>query len=166
MAVVASETFTATSAPIQYAAVSAFKGGLKIERYLMHSRKIVRALGRFFSEKLIKAGVSVELPHGGFYLFPSFEPHRTILEKRGISGSKELASRILEETGVAMLPGVDFGRPENELTLRLAYVDFDGARAITASEQIPAETELDEEFLRYYCANVTDAVDAVCEWLK
>ncbi|RME35196.1 MAG: aminotransferase class I/II-fold pyridoxal phosphate-dependent enzyme, partial [Deltaproteobacteria bacterium] len=45
MASVASETFTATSAPIQYAAVRAFAGGLRLERYLWNSRRILKALG-------------------------------------------------------------------------------------------------------------------------
>ncbi len=44
MAAVASETFTATSAPIQYAAIRAFQGGLKIERYLWNSRWILERL--------------------------------------------------------------------------------------------------------------------------
>ena len=37
---------------------------------------------------------------------------------------------MLEDTGVALLPGIAFGRPENELTCRLSYVDFDGKNAI------------------------------------
>ena len=40
MTVVASETFTSTSAPIQYAAVRAFQGGLDIERYLAFWRDV------------------------------------------------------------------------------------------------------------------------------
>ncbi|MCW8806402.1 MAG: aminotransferase class I/II-fold pyridoxal phosphate-dependent enzyme, partial [Ignavibacteriaceae bacterium] len=38
MASVASETFTSTSTPIQYAAIKAFKGGIEIERYLWNAR--------------------------------------------------------------------------------------------------------------------------------
>jgi len=44
MAAVASETFTATSAPIQFAAVKAFVGGPEIESYLSTSRKILSQL--------------------------------------------------------------------------------------------------------------------------
>lgn len=38
MAVMASETFTSTSAPIQYAAVKAFEGGYEIDNYLRRTR--------------------------------------------------------------------------------------------------------------------------------
>ena len=44
MAAAASETYTATSAPIQFAAVRAYEGGMEIERYLKHSRRVLRAL--------------------------------------------------------------------------------------------------------------------------
>ncbi len=42
-------------------------------------------------------------------------------------------ARLLEETGVALLPGAAFVRSRAELTARLAYVDFDGASALAAS---------------------------------
>jgi aspartate aminotransferase len=52
------------------------------------------------------------------------------------------------------------------LTARLAFVDFDGARALAAAEQIPAEQELGEEFLRQYCEKVLTAIDRLCNWLQ
>ena len=33
------------------------------------------------------------------------------------------------------MPGSAFGRPENEFTARLAYVNFDGARALNLSKK-------------------------------
>ena len=39
------------------------------------------------------------------------------------------------DTGVALLPGSAFGRPENEFTARLAYVNFDGAKALNLSKK-------------------------------
>ena len=72
MATVASETYTSTSAPIQYAAVRAFEGGAEIENYLAQSRRVLRHLGRHFAKALRGAGASVADPVGGFYLFPDF----------------------------------------------------------------------------------------------
>ncbi len=70
MASVASETFTSTSAPIQYAAVRAFKLGIDIERYLWNSRKILRQLGGLIYRILTDAGVRVAEPKGGFLYVP------------------------------------------------------------------------------------------------
>ena len=164
MAAVASETYTSTSAPIQYAAVRAFQGGPEIEHYLAQCRRILRALGKHCTEQLKEAGVKVFRPKGAFYLFPSFSPLKKMLEARGINSNRELCERLLEETGVATLPGVSFGRPDYKMALRLAYVDFDGKAALEAAERIPLERPLDERFLRTYCANVTTAIDRICEW--
>ena len=73
---------------------------------------------------------------------------------------------MLEDTGVAILPGADFGRPPEELSARLAYVDFDGARSLTAAEAIPTDQALDETFLNTYCRNCLQATDRVCAWLE
>lgn len=165
MAVVASETYTATSAPIQYAAVRAFKGGREIERYLWQSRRILRTLGRRLAQRLKEIGVTVHEPEGAFYLFPDFSPFKENLRTRGISTSEEFCRRLLLETGVAVLPGSVFGRPPEELTARLAYVDFDGARALAAAEQIPPDKDLETDFLETYCGGMLAAIDRICEWL-
>lgn len=163
MAVVASETFTSTSAPIQYAAVKAFEGSPAIEQYLDESRRILQALGLHYARRLRDCGAALADPHGAFYLFPSFEPVRARFEERGIHDSATLCEMLLEQAGVATLPGADFGRPENELSLRLAYVNFDGAAALEAAQA--HDGELDEAFLREHCGPSMDALDAMCDWL-
>jgi aspartate aminotransferase len=166
MASVASETYTSTSAPIQYAAVRAFHGGMRLERYLWNSRRILSALAAHVVAKLESAGVNVVHPAGAFYVFPDFCPHREALAKRGIRTSGALCETILEETGVAMLPGSDFGRPAQELTLRLAYVDFDGGRALAAVETLPRDSAPGDDFIAAYCTNVLSGMDALVEWMN
>ena len=61
-------------------------------------------------------------PAGGFYLFPDSTPLRERLALRGITTNRELCERLLEDTGVAILPGADFGRPLSELTARITWV--------------------------------------------
>jgi aspartate aminotransferase len=166
MANVASETFTSTSAPIQYAAVRAFRGGSQIEQYLVQSRRVLRALGRDITDRMRAAGVDVHPPDGAFYLFPDFSPGAERLAGRGIRNNRDLCERLLQDTGVAILPGNDFGRPDEELTARLAYVDFDGARVLAAAESRPLDEPLDKQFLDTYCGNVVRAVDLTCDWFK
>ncbi|MCU0723939.1 MAG: aminotransferase class I/II-fold pyridoxal phosphate-dependent enzyme, partial [Planctomycetes bacterium] len=72
MSCLASETYTSTSSPIQYAAVRAFQGGEEIETYLAHVRRILAALGRWCADRLRRAGARVHDPEGAFYLFPDF----------------------------------------------------------------------------------------------
>ncbi len=165
MGVVASETFTSTSAPIQYAAVRAFQGGLDIEKYLYYSRRVLRSLGQYYYQRLRKAGAILPEPRGGFYLFVNFEPFREKLEEKGIHNSTDFCNLLLDETGVAILPGVVFGRPAGELSARLAYVDFDGARALAGAAQVPNGKSLDTDFLKLYFPKMIKACDRLCEWL-
>ncbi|RMF75597.1 MAG: hypothetical protein D6738_03430, partial [Acidobacteria bacterium] len=72
--------------------------------------------------------------------------------------------RLLEETGVGILPGTDFGRPPEELTARIAYVDFDGAAALDAAAAVPRTAPLGRRFLEAHCGKMLEAVDRIAEW--
>ncbi len=164
MATVASETFTSVSAPIQFASIRAFNFDDEINTYLKHSRRILKALGNYIYKNFNSVGIKVPQPDGAFYFLPNFSQLKDSLAKRGITTSSRLCETILQETGVAFLPGSDFGRDEKELTTRIAYVDFDGEQALAAAYEI--KDDINESFLRKYCANTVTAVDKICEWVK
>lgn len=166
MASIASETFTSTSAPIQYAAVRAFKGGVDIERYLWNTRKILMALGLHIHRELNKYNIISPEPEGGFYLFADFKKHLSALKKKNIRTSEELSRKLLEETGVAVLPGSVFGRPKEELTIRIAYVDFDGAKTLAAIETLPPHNSVDDLFLKTHCSHLLEGISAIGNWIK
>ncbi len=161
MAVVASETYTSTSAPIQYAAISAFTPNDEIERYLACCRAILGALARVVMEMLSVLRIEVLPPEGGFYVFPDFEPYRERLARLGVGTGPQLCSRLLADTGVALLPGSDFGRNEQELTARLAFVDFNGQEAL---ERYPVSGIVDEAFIGGSCGRTIEAVRRVVDW--
>jgi len=166
MASLASETFTSTSSPIQYAAIRAFRGGVDIERYLQNTRRILKAVGLKIHKDLNKSGVLSPIPEGAFYMFADFKKHSAFLKKKGISTSEELTKQLLEEMGVAILPGSVFGRPPNELTARIAYVDFDGAKALAAAESLPPHQKIDDAFLQVHCSHMLEGISALCKWIK
>jgi aspartate aminotransferase len=166
VACIASETYSAAGAPIQHAAVTAYRGGSEIDRYLQQSRRIIRSVGRIVSDRLREGEIHVAPPEGGFYLFPDFTSHGERLRTRGIATGQELCERLLVETGVALLPGSDFGRPANELTCRLAYVDFNGEKCLAATEAVPIDRELGESFLAENCGDVVAAAELIVEWLQ
>jgi len=166
MASLASETFTSTCAPIQYAAIRAFRGGVDIERYLSNIRKILKALGSKIHKDLNKNKILSPSPEGGFYLFINFKKYSSSLKKRGIKTNEDLAKKLLEDTGVAILPGSAFGRPPEELTARIAYVDFDGAKALAAVETLPPHSAVDDAFLQIHCSHLLEGVTKLCGWVK
>lgn len=157
MAAVASETYTSTSAPVQYAAVEAFALGPNLEDYLARVRRLLRALATATRERLARAGVPAVAPAGAFYLFPDFGGTPRAREHRT---SASLASAALEATGAAFLPGSDFGRDPTEATARLSLVDFDGGPALEAMTADP----VDEAFLGRWCPRVIEAVERIAAW--
>ena len=161
MAAVASETFTSTSAPIQYAAVTALEAGAEMDDYLDRSRQVLGALAEYAYLTLSGVGAELHRAAGGFYLFPHFETRRAGLAARGIETGEVFCERLLEETGVATLPGSCFGRPEKELSLRLAIVDFDGQTALARA----ATEVVDEAFVKTHCPRVTTAIERMAEWV-
>ncbi|MCB1802309.1 MAG: aminotransferase class I/II-fold pyridoxal phosphate-dependent enzyme [Gammaproteobacteria bacterium] len=162
MAAVASETFTSTSAPLQYAAISAFDDRPEMSDYLDRSRRILGRLAEHGYRSLVDAGAVLTPAGGGFYLFPRFDARREHLHARGIDDSATLCERLLQETGVATLPGSNFGRPPSELSLRLAYVDFDGGAALQAA----VHETVDEDFLQRHCPRVTEAMQKMSDWFR
>jgi aspartate aminotransferase len=164
MSIVASETYTATSAPIQYAAITAFNGGDDIDEYLVNARRILKAMAGFLVKELNSIKINIPMPQGGFYLFPDFGPFREKLAERGILTSVEMCSALLQETGVAMLPGHDFGRDPAELTARIAFVDFEGDLALKAASVEYHDKEIDESFIRQYAPKLVEAFGKLTSW--
>ncbi len=76
-------------------------------------------------------GVSCRVPLGAFYVFPN-------VKSFGLSSS-EIARRLLDEVGVAVLAGTDFG-PHGEGYLRLCYA--------TSTETIDQALKQMEKFFR------------------
>jgi aspartate aminotransferase len=166
MSIVASETYTSTSAPIQHAAITAFKGGKDIDQYLFQARRILRALAHYATDRLKDIHVEVPMPHGAFYLFPDFGMYREALAAKGIFTSVELCNALLEETGVAMLPGYEFGRDPAELTARIALVDFNGEEALRAASEYNDNKDINELFVQRYAPNLTEAFTRLSDWFR
>ncbi len=161
--VAAGETFTSTSAPIQYAAVAAFSEDPAIDRYLQDTRRILSHLGRSIHERLARMHVPAPRPQGGFYLFPDFSHYREKLRERNITTSHTLCTQLLADTGVALLPGADFGFPDGALTARLSYVAFDGLKALKLAR---AGHPLDDTFRNACASRMFEAMDRLETWLS
>ena len=113
----ASETFSSVSAPIQYAAIAAYNNNHN--EYINDSRSILKAVGEYVFENLKSNIISINKPQGGFYLMPEFLTQK-------FSTSEEMCSNILNETGVALFPGSDFGFSKERMIARLSFTDFNG----------------------------------------
>ncbi|MGI9274530.1 MAG: pyridoxal phosphate-dependent aminotransferase [Endozoicomonas sp.] len=168
MAVIASETFTSISAPTQFAACTAFSPSPELDEYLEGSRQVLQAIAGYMVGRLRGGGLDVVDPVGGFYLLVGFEQWREKLSLQGIKTSANLCQSMLSQTGVAVLPGSDFGLPEDQLFVRLAFVDFDGAAALEGLKALSGHSGDAQtgQFVKKYCPKLVKACDEILNWLK
>ena len=127
---IASETYSCASTPIQYAAITAYSDNVMMHQYAQNQRTILGALGTYIHKAVIDAGLNAHAPEGGFYILIDFTTYRQSLKAIGLSTDTEICNRVLEDVGVALLPGISFGLSPDALCARLAYVDFDGTQAL------------------------------------
>ena len=150
--ILCSESFTSVSAPIQYAAVEAYKGDHSA--YLSAVKKILSLAGSYAYENLKSNVINVTKPEGGFYLFPEFTNAK-------FSSSSEMCKDILKKTGVALLPGSDFGLDSRKMLARLSYTDFDGLNFLkkTLGSKNPDKADLEK-----YAPNIVEGVSKLKGW--
>lgn len=148
VSVIASETWSAVSTPVQHAALTAYSGDTEIEGFIQTCTKLHGIRTRYLRSRLMNLGIDCSQSHGGFYLVTDFEKVREPLAKLGIETSSALAAHLLEQHGLATLALDSFGMPPEVLALRLAvsYLDMesesDSARLLASYE-----SGIDEEVL-------------------
>ena len=150
--VLASETFSAVSAPIQYAAITAYTSDHS--KYINSSKNILKAVGNYVYENLKSNKVLVNKPQGGFYLMPEF------LNKK-FKTSSEMCDNLLKETGVALLPGSDFGFEKTKMLARLSFTDFDGLNFMNKTQN---GKKIDNALILKLAPKIVEGVDKLIKW--
>ncbi len=150
--VLASETFSSVSAPIQYAAIKAYENDHT--KYIDKSRDILKAVGEYVYENLKSNKILINKPQGGFYLMPEF------LNKK-FKSSSEMCNDILIKTGVALLPGSDFGFDKTRMLVRLSFTDFDGKKFMQETQN---EQMIKNNLILKFAPKIVEGVDKLKKW--
>ena len=152
--VLASETFSAVSAPIQYAAIAAYKNDHSL--YLNNSREILKLVGEYVYDNLKSNKVLINKPQGGFYIMPEF------LDKK-FKNSEEMCANLLNDTGVAILPGSDFGFSKDRLIARLSFTDFDGENFM---DNLSKQKKLDYSLINKFAPKIVEGTKRLKAWVE
>ena len=152
--VLASENFSSVSAPIQYAAIAAYK--LDHTQYVKKSRNILKAVGEYVYSNLKSNKVIINKPQGGFYLMPEF------LDKKFIN-SENMCADLLKNTGVVLLPGSDFGMPKDKMFARLSFTDFDGESFM---KNISNGQKINFDDILKFAPNIVEGTKRLKSWVE
>ncbi len=150
----ASESYSTVNTPTQFAAVEAYNGDY--EDYKLKVRAILNAVGTFVYNNLKSNKILINPPQGAFYLMPEFK-------NKKFKSSSQLCEAILHDTGVAMLPGSDFGFKPNKMLTRLSYTDFDGVQFF---KKVTDYKSISEEMIKKYAPNVVEGTAKLSNWAK
>ena len=150
----ASESYSTVNSPAQFAAVEAYEGNHK--EYKVKTLNILKSVGNYVYNNLKSNKVLINSPQGAFYLMPEFLNNK-------YKTSTELCEKILDETGVAMLPASDFGFGPKRMLTRLCYIDFDGSEFLKATLKM---NTIDDRIIEKYAPNVVEGTRKLSNWAK
>ena len=150
--ILASETFSSVSAPIQYAAIAAYSNNH--DEYINNSRSILKLVGEYVYNNLKSNKINMNKPQGGFYLMPEF-----LIKK--FSTSQDMCNDILEKTGVALLPGSDFGFSKERMIVRLSFTDFNGQEFM---DYIKKNNKLDTSLIAKFAPKILEGTNKLKLW--
>ena len=75
--------------------------------------------------------------------------------------SSEMCENILKNTGVALLPGSDFGFRADKMLARLSFTDFDGQLFM---DEIEDDQIIKYEEIKKYAPKIIEGVDRLKKW--
>jgi aspartate aminotransferase len=150
----ASESYSTVNTPTQFAANEAYSGNY--DDYRNKVKDILNAIGNYVYNNLKSNKILISPPQGAFYLMPEFK-------NKKYKNSSKLCEAILNETGVAMLPGSDFGFKHKKMLTRLSYTDFNGTEFF---KNVTDHNSINDEMIKKYAPNVVEGVSKLSNWAK
>ena len=77
------------------------------------------------------------------------------------NSSSEMCNNILNETGVALLPGTDFGFDQTQMLARLSFTDFKGEEFMN---KIVDNQKIDNDHIANFAPKIIEGIDKLKKW--
>lgn len=158
-----SETFSCVSSPVQFSAIKAYEYSKELQQYVATSAAILDGISSYIHHELSKYSIQCTTPQGSFYMMIGFNNFKENLKSLSIDTSTRLSHHLLDNYGVALLPGTDFGFKSDELFFRMAFVDFDGEKVMEAYKK---EIKIDELFIKENCLSIYKGVQQLIKFTR
>lgn len=156
---IAGAIWSSPAAPVQHAARVAYSDDPDIMAYVQTCSAIHAAVTQKLHAQLEGAGIPCPRPSGAYYLYPNFGRWREALRRRyDVATSDDLAALLLDEYGIATLPGTAFDANPEDLSLRLSTSYLSAQDDAHAEAVLAAYAEMPDsvEFVRSACPDVLE----------
>ena len=140
--------YTATSTPIQHAAIAGFEDSDEIEEYFEHTRKIHQIMGDYTYKGLNSIeGVVTTKPEATFYLLANFNHYNDDFVSNKILTSQKFSESLMSHPyHTALVGGDSLVLERTDFRARIAFVDYDGGLALKNYRDNPPKTISDRQF--------------------
>ena len=160
--------YTATSTPIQHAAIAGFQESREMDEYFEITRSIHHIMGDYTYQALNKIeGVKTTKPESTFYLLANFNAYSDYFLANKISNSQKFSESLIQHPyHTALVGGDSLVLERTDFSARIAFVDYDGQRAMKNYADNPPKTSLDRiEFVKDNAPKIVDGIAMIKRYL-
>ncbi len=160
--------YTATSTPIQHAAIAGFQESVEMDEYFEITRSIHHIMGDYAYQALNKIeGVKTTRPEATFYLLANFNAYSDYFLANKISNSQKFSESIMQHPyHTALVGGDSLVLERTDFSARIAFVDYDGQRAMKNYVDNPPRTASDRmKFVKDNAPKIVDGIAMIQRYL-
>lgn len=161
--------YTATSTPMQHAAIAGFQESIEMDEYFEITRSIHQIMGDYTYQTLNKIeGVKTTRPEATFYLLANFNAYSDYFLANKISTSQKFSESIMQHPyHTALVGGDSLVLERTDFSARIAFVDYDGQRAMKNYVDSPPRTASDRiEFVKDNAPKIVDGIAMIQRYLN
>jgi aspartate aminotransferase len=161
--------YTATSTPIQHAAIAGFQDSSEMDEYFETARKIHHIMGEYTYQALNKIdGVKTTKPEATFYLLANFNAYSDYFLANKISNSQKFSESLIQHPyHTALVGGDSLVLERTDFSARIAFVDYDGGQAMKNYAANPPKTSSEKiEFVKNNAPKIVDGILMIQKYLN
>lgn len=134
--------YTATSTPIQHAAIAGFEKSKEMDEYFVVTRALHEIMGEYTYNYLTSIeGVTATKPDATFYLLANFNAYSDDFFINDIDTSQKLSIALMGHPyHTAIVGGDSLVLERIDFSARIAFVDYDGGKAMENYIKNPPKT--------------------------
>ena len=161
--------YTATSTPIQHAAIAGFSESREMDEYFEITRKIHQIMGEYAYNALNAIeGVRTTKPQSTFYLLADFNAYSDDFFANRITNSQKFSESLIRHPyHTALVGGDSLVLERTDFSARIAFVDYNGKQAMESYIDNQPKTASDRlEFVKNNAPKIVDGISMIERYLK